>query len=225
MFIFQFRFLASASAAAITCLARSSPIDRPYGISNGIASGVPPADGGDAGVAGAGACASVGELINAMAQAASVIETIERIVSSRLKFIFVVKAVDSAATFTSRSECRTRAVSAIGNARGLHGPVRLLFRGGDENLGPRLKLIPVTRDIGDNNSLGGHEQFLLAILVLDGKHLSVNPGDGLLDIGIGHLALRLEIPVVVAFAGAAHRFREDMHLDGLLGTVGLHHSG
>jgi hypothetical protein len=29
MFIFQFRFLASASAAAVTCLARSSPIDRP----------------------------------------------------------------------------------------------------------------------------------------------------------------------------------------------------
>src|SRR5450759_2795250 len=46
MFIFQFRFLASASAAAITCLARSSPIDTPYGISNGIASGVPPAAGG-----------------------------------------------------------------------------------------------------------------------------------------------------------------------------------
>jgi len=29
MFIFQFRFFASASAAAITCLARSSPIDWP----------------------------------------------------------------------------------------------------------------------------------------------------------------------------------------------------
>ena len=29
MFIFQFRFLASASAAAITCLARSSPIETP----------------------------------------------------------------------------------------------------------------------------------------------------------------------------------------------------
>jgi hypothetical protein len=33
------------------------------------------------------------------AQAASVIETIERIISSRLKFVFVVRAVDSGANF------------------------------------------------------------------------------------------------------------------------------
>jgi hypothetical protein len=63
-------------------------------MSNGIASGVPPADGCAGGAAGAGVCARVGELITAMAQAARVIETIERMVSSRLKFVFVVKTVD-----------------------------------------------------------------------------------------------------------------------------------
>jgi hypothetical protein len=36
--------------------------------------------------------------MTAMAQAASAIETIERIISSRLKSVFVVKAVDSAVT-------------------------------------------------------------------------------------------------------------------------------
>src|SRR5450631_4538221 len=98
MFIFQFRFLASASAAAITCLAFSSPIDKPYGISNGMASGVPPADGGAGGVAGAGVCARACELNAASTQVASVIETIERILSSGLKFVVRCNAVNNAAT-------------------------------------------------------------------------------------------------------------------------------
>jgi hypothetical protein len=38
---------------------------------NGIASGVPPADGCAGGVAGAGVCAKVGEHITAMEQAAN----------------------------------------------------------------------------------------------------------------------------------------------------------
>jgi hypothetical protein len=42
-----------------------------------------------------------------MAQAASAIETIERIISSRLKFVVVARAVDSGATSTSESKCRT----------------------------------------------------------------------------------------------------------------------
>jgi hypothetical protein len=52
-------------------------------------SGVPPAAGGAAGVAGAGAgvCARANEPVAATAQAASVIETIERIIFSQLKFV------------------------------------------------------------------------------------------------------------------------------------------
>src|SRR6516165_10398126 len=55
-------------------------------MSKGIASGVPPAGGGAGGAAGAGvcACARIGEVINTTAQAARVIETIGRIVSSQL---------------------------------------------------------------------------------------------------------------------------------------------
>jgi hypothetical protein len=45
-----------------------------------MASGVPPADGGAGGVAGVAVCAGACELNAASAQAASVIETIERMV-------------------------------------------------------------------------------------------------------------------------------------------------
>jgi hypothetical protein len=66
----------------------------PYGISNGILSGVPPAAGGAGGVAGAGAGAGVWAIANepiaATAQAASVIEMTERIVFSQLKFVFMI---------------------------------------------------------------------------------------------------------------------------------------
>jgi hypothetical protein len=60
-------------------------------MSNGMTSGVPPADGWAGGAAaGAGVCcARVGEVINATAQAARVIETISRILSSQLKSGFI----------------------------------------------------------------------------------------------------------------------------------------
>jgi hypothetical protein len=54
-------------------------------MSNGIASGVPPADGCDGEAAGVGVCAWVAELAKARAQAANVIETIKRITFSWLK--------------------------------------------------------------------------------------------------------------------------------------------
>src|SRR5260221_14535595 len=67
-------------------------------MSRGIASGAPPADGGAGGVAGAGVgvCARVAELTNATAQAARVIETIERIISSQLTFLLYCQFVERA---------------------------------------------------------------------------------------------------------------------------------
>jgi hypothetical protein len=58
-------------------------------MSNGIASGVPPDAGGAGGVAGVGVCARAGALIAMTAQAAKVIETMDRIIFSRLKFVLV----------------------------------------------------------------------------------------------------------------------------------------
>jgi hypothetical protein len=57
-------------------------------MSKGIPSGVPPADGGDGGEAGAGACANACELIATAAHAANTKEIIERMIFSLLKFCF-----------------------------------------------------------------------------------------------------------------------------------------
>jgi hypothetical protein len=58
-------------------------------MSNGIASGVPPADGGAGGEAGGVVCEYDGELMTAMTQAATASEATERTISSRLKFLFL----------------------------------------------------------------------------------------------------------------------------------------
>src|SRR6202035_3150362 len=105
-----------------------------------------------------------GEVSTAMAQAARVIETIERITILPLKFVFVVRTFDCGATFTSMSKSRPRAVSAVGDARGLQGPVWLLFRRSDEYLGAGLQLVLAAHDIADHDRLGHHDQLLLAIL-------------------------------------------------------------
>src|ERR1700692_4633110 len=118
-------------------------------MSNGIASGVPPAGydcGG--GAAGVGVCAGAGEAMTAMAHAARVIETIERIKFSLLKFVFVLRALDTGLKITSESKRRPRPVPSVGDARGLQGPVRLLLRGSDEYLGARLDLVPAADGIG-----------------------------------------------------------------------------
>src|ERR1700752_647385 len=112
--------------------------------------------------------------MSAIAQAARVIETIERIKISPLKFVFVVRALDTGAKITPESKRRPRPVSSVGDARGLHGPVRLILRGGDEYLGARLDLVLAARDVGDDDRFGGHDQFLFAILVLDGQDRSVD---------------------------------------------------
>src|ERR1700686_2254458 len=88
-------------------------------MSNGIASGVPPAGyacGG--GAAGVGVCAGAGEAMTDMAHAARIIEMIERIKLSLLKFVFVVDAFDSGAKIRPESKRRPRPVSSVGDARG-----------------------------------------------------------------------------------------------------------
>jgi hypothetical protein len=77
-------------------------------MSNGIALGVPPADGGAGGVAGAGAWANADELMIATAQAARVIETIGRMGFSDLSFTFVKFA------FVSQRPSITQARGYIG---------------------------------------------------------------------------------------------------------------
>src|ERR1019366_4234783 len=126
---------------------------------------------------------------------------------------------DSIVSITPYSHRRRQSILAIRDTWSLQGSIRLLFRS-DKDLGPRFKVAPVASDVGDDRGVGGYKNLLFSILVLDGKHLSINPGDSLLNIGIGHFALRLEVPVIVTFACSPHRFREDVHLDSLLAASG-----
>src|ERR1041385_2121989 len=59
-------------------------------MSNGIASGVPPAAGGAGGAAGGGVCAKADEPSAATAQAATVIEKSDRIVVLRVDFLATI---------------------------------------------------------------------------------------------------------------------------------------
>src|SRR5476651_1916531 len=140
-------------------------------MSNGIASGVPPAEGGAGGVAGAGVCASADEPSAATAKAASVIETIERITILLVEIFVFLSATDVA------SHRRRQSVLAVGNARGLHRAVSGLFAGADENLGTRLEIALVAHDVGHDRGFGGHKQLLLAILVFDGQRRSLDAID------------------------------------------------
>src|SRR4051794_3308814 len=96
------------------------------------------------------------------------------------------------------SKSRPCAVPAVSDAWRLQATVRLLLRSRDENLGARLHVILAAYDIGDNDRVGAHNQFLLAILVFDGQRRPIDPGNRLFDVAVGHFALWLEIPVVMA---------------------------
>jgi hypothetical protein len=79
-------------------------------MSNGIASGVPPADGGAGGAPGVGVgvgdCAEAEELISAITQVARAKDRIERIRSSQLKFWFAL-------AFSSTKACRYPATPTV----------------------------------------------------------------------------------------------------------------
>src|SRR5207253_8327393 len=126
-------------------------------MSNGIASGVPPAAGGAGGAAGGGVCARADEPSAATAHAARIIETSARIISPPLKFLVV----------NTRLERRAGAVSAIGDAWRLQRSVRLLFRRADENFCARREVILAAGNIADHDGFRRHQQLFLAVLVFD----------------------------------------------------------
>jgi len=79
--------------------------------------------------------------------------------------------------------------------------------------------------INDNGRIGGHEDFLFSVLVFQRQRLPIDGGANLLDICIGHRALRPEIPRVVSFSGSAHCLGKDMHFERAHGAVRLRHGG
>src|SRR3981081_4149559 len=136
----------------------------------------------------------------------------------------------SSARFSGRfgdvkSHRRSEAILAIVDTRSLQRPIGLLFGRNDEDLDPWLEVALVTGRKGDNRGIGRDDNLLLSILVFKRQRLPVDPRHSLFDVGVGHRALWPNIPRIVAFAGAAHRFREYEHLDRLLASVGLRHAG
>src|ERR1700692_1577385 len=64
------------------------------------------------------------------------------------------------------------------------------------------------------------DEFLLAVFVLQDQFLTIAAGNRALDIGVGHGAVRHQVPRPMAFAGATQRLREDVDFNGLLRAVG-----
>jgi hypothetical protein len=73
-------------------------------------------------------------------------------------------------------------------------PSGCFFAAAMKNLRPGLDLAFVAWDIGDDCGLRRDDDFVLAILVFHGQRLSIDASNGPFDIGIGHGALRLQIP-------------------------------
>src|SRR5215470_6319937 len=95
-----------------------------------------------------------------------------------------------------------------------------LFGGQDEDLCSRLEIGLVARHVGDNGRIGGNKDFLFPVLVLQRQRRAVNGRDDLLNVRIGHRALRSKVPWVMSFAGSPHRFGKDVHFECGLAAVG-----
>ncbi len=110
-------------------------------------------------------------------------------------------------------------IDAIGRERA----VRLLLRAQNCDMRAGLQLALVADRIGEDDSLRRHHDLLLAALILDREHLTVDAGDGLIDRAVGHGAVRPRTPRPEALAYSALHRREHRHLDGALAAVGLRH--
>src|SRR5690242_6971805 len=132
------------------------------------------------------------------------------------------RALTAIEIFLRKSHRRRDPVAADPPGAALERSVRL-FHPDDEDLRTRLDVTFVTRDVRYDWRIGGDGDLLFSVFVFQRQRSALDRADDLLDIGIGHCALRLQIPRVMALAGAAHRFRKDVHFDSGKAAVGLRH--
>src|SRR5262249_20871750 len=118
---------------------------------------------------------------------------------------------------------RRRDVAPVSDRRHFDRAIGFLDRVVEEEPDARLELIFGAIDIADDDRLRRHDHLLLAVLVLERDHLTVNAGDRGVDRGIRHRTAGLQIPRPEPLAGAALRVAEDMNRDRLLAAVGLRH--
>src|SRR5947207_2029534 len=122
------------------------------------------------------------------------------------------------------SHRRSNAVAADGDGRRFERPVLLLI-GGSENFGARPEFALVGRHKGHDGRVLRDHDLLLSVLVFQPDLVALHALYHLRDRGIGHSAVRRQVPWTMAFAGAAHGLRENMDFHRLLAAVGLRHAG
>src|SRR5438876_11572656 len=104
------------------------------------------------------------------------------------------------------------AVLADDDAARRHGAIRLLYDG-HKYAGAGGKQSALARDEGDDRYVPRHDDPVLAVLISQRERAAIGLVGRLGNGGIRHHALGRQVPGIVAFAGAASRFRENEHFD------------
>src|SRR5262249_47966819 len=67
------------------------------------------------------------------------------------------------------------------------------------------------------------KDFLFSVLVFQRQRLPVYHSNNLLNVRVGHCALRSKIPWIVSLPGSAHGLRKDMYFQCALAAVSSGH--
>src|ERR1700683_3839084 len=127
--------------------------------------------------------------------------------------------------FDPTSHRRIDAVAANGDARGFERAISQRLRPDYKNLRAGLEIGHCRRCKQHDHDVRRHNKCLLAVLVFQDELMAVGNFDFAVDVGVGHGAVRDEVPRPMAFAGATQGFGENMNFHGLLSAVRLRHGG
>src|SRR5580693_6703253 len=92
-----------------------------------------------------------------------------------------------------RLHWRRYSISANPPRATLQRSIRLLDRS-DEDFRARLEIVIVAPHVSNNWRVGGDKDFLFSVLIFQRQRLSINRGDNLIDVRVGHCALGPKIP-------------------------------
>src|ERR1700722_2947443 len=168
-----------------------------------------------------GACAMAGAAARAARKAMPAITAFVLMSCSDRRCVASLERTPFAPTLHRRID----AVAAYRNARGLERAVSQRLRADNENLRAGLQISHRRRRKQHDHDVRRHNKCLLAVLVFQNELLAIGNFDFTVDVGVGHGAVRDEVPRPMAFAGATQGFGEDVAFHGLLGTVRLRHGG
>ena len=114
--------------------------------------------------------------------------------------------------------------SAAGD-RAQRGRLAVAHLGEHHDLRARHQQRCISRLDGHDRHAIGHGDGLGPVLVLQRHRAAARSGGEFGDGRVGHRAAGLQVPLRMAFAGAARCFREHQHLERLQRAVGLRHRG